>query len=198
MINYLKSLKLPDVFSLTGLFLAWIGIIFIFQQKPLTAIFTMLCALFFDYLDGFAARKLKVDSIKGRYLDTFVDIVSYLVFSSLFYFVFLSPNIVVGAVVGGVILIFGVLRLLRYSREGIVKDETGDYYRGVTVLHINLLIVLGNLLYVFGFFNAWLFALTTVVFSLLMLSDYKTHKSKVPVIWLVMLVAALFMGFQKL
>ena len=196
--DFLKKLKLPDYLSLASLFFAWLSISFILIHNPHLAIFTMLAALFFDYLDGSAARLLKLDSKRGRYLDSFVDLVSYIVFSSLFYIKFLAPGFWVGIFVGYSMLALGILRLLRYGEEGILIDEKGKYYRGVTVLHISFLITLGYFLRETNvYYNGWAFSIIVFIASLLMLSNYKTHKKFVKFYWLIMVLVVLYTTYLR-
>lgn len=177
--DFLKSLKIPDYLSLAALFFAWLSVVFIFRNSPNLSILFMLSAFSLDFLDGYFARKLNLSSKRGRILDSFVDIFTYSIFSSLFYLMFLSPNLFVGIFVGYFIISFGVLRLLRYIGEGIIKDDKGCYYRGFTVLHINVLILLGYFLKsLLGIWNYNVFSLILFALSLLMLSDYKTYKTE--------------------
>ena len=175
--DYLRKLKIPDYLSLVSLFFAWLSIVAILKNSPNFSIVFMLSAFSFDFLDGYFARKLNIASKKGRIFDSFVDIFTYSVFSALFYLSFLSPNISSGIIVGFFITSFGVLRLLRYIDEGILKDKKGNYYRGITVLHINVFIISGYLIKSFtGFWDGGIFSLLLFFLSVFMLSNHKTYK----------------------
>ena len=60
-----------------NLLLGWTSVYFAFQGNINVAIISILLASFFDYLDGFAARKLNAQSELGAQLDSFADLITF-------------------------------------------------------------------------------------------------------------------------
>lgn len=177
--DIIKKLTRADYISFCGLFLAWISIILIGLNIPKIAIVMSLAAFTLDIFDGLIARKFKQDSLLGRQIDSYVDIFTYLIFSALLVFKFLSPNLIIGIIVGFFILLFGGLRLIRFNNEGILIDKGATYYRGVTVVHIYLLVLV--LYFINKYSNMQLSWVSTVMLLLIcpsMLSNFKSYKIK--------------------
>lgn len=188
--DILKKLNLPDYLSLTALFWAWLSVLLILAQKSNYAILVMLLAFICDLLDGYVARRLGLESKLGREIDSYVDIFTYLVFSALFYYFFLSPNQVAGIVVGFLILVFGGLRLIRFNQEGIRCEHGRKFYRGITVVHINAVVLLFYFLQeLTPWWEAWFSASILTLVAPLMLSNHKSYKVDKP--WLFAIIIAL-------
>lgn len=178
--NFLKRLTIADYLSFAGLFCAWISIMLIIEGRPNMAIPVNMAAFVFDILDGFAARRFKQASCIGRQIDSYVDVFIYLVFSALFFMKYLSPNMIVSAVIGFLIILFGGLRLIRFNNEGILKTDCGrDYYRGVTTVHVSFLIIIMYFLTGFiGNMNKWALSAIITFLCPAMLSNFKSYKIK--------------------
>lgn len=69
--------NIPNFITCLNLACGCLGIIFLFQIKPMWAIYTMFIAAFFDFMDGLVARLLKVTSPIGKDLDSLADIVTF-------------------------------------------------------------------------------------------------------------------------
>lgn len=179
--DIIKKLTKADCISLTGLFFAWISILLINANIPQFAIIISLIAFILDIFDGWIARKYKCDSLLGRHIDSYVDIFTYLIFSSLLVFKYLSPNPLIGIIVGFFILIFGGLRLIRFNNEGILIDKGLSYYRGVTVVHIYLLVLISYFINKYSNMQlSWIIAVILFLISPLMISNFKSYKYKNP------------------
>ena len=113
--DIIKKLTTADYISFSGLFIALISIVLLFSNIPKFAIFMSLAAFVLDILDGWFARRFKQESLLGREIDSYVDIFTYVIFSSLFVIKLLSPNIILGVITGYLILLFGGLRLIRFN-----------------------------------------------------------------------------------
>ncbi|OGG03533.1 hypothetical protein A2W14_03030 [Candidatus Gottesmanbacteria bacterium RBG_16_37_8] len=177
--DLIKKLTKADYISFIGLFFAWISILLIEVNIPKFAIITSLIAFMLDILDGWTSRKFKTASLLGRQIDSYVDIFTYLIFSALLVFKFLSPNLIIGIIVGFFILLFGGLRLIRFNNEGILSDKGATYYRGVTVVHIYLLVLV--LYFINKYSNLQLSWVSTVMLLVIcpsMLSNFKSYKIK--------------------
>jgi len=137
----------------------------------------MLVAFAFDVLDGHYARKLGINSRFGRQLDSFVDVLTYLVFAALLFHAFLSPNSFLSIIIGFLILSFGISRLIRFNHEGIIIKKNRKFYRGLTVVHISLIVLICYFLQEFvPCWNGWFSTAILAIFSPLMISNYLSYK----------------------
>lgn len=198
-----KKIQIPDYFSLTGLLFSWVSIIFIISNEPNKAIIAMLGAFLFDLLDGFYARKFRLESTYGRQLDSFVDIFTYLLFSSLFFFRYLAPNQLIGIIIGFIIVLFGILRLIRFNKEGILTSKGRNFYRGITVVHTSLAILIFYFLSrLTSFWNPWLSTILILIISPLMTSNIKSYKIKswlfFGIVLLILLLSSLFLDYAHI
>ncbi len=72
--NFKKHI--PNTITLLNLFSGCIALIFAVQGNFSTAIFFVFIGIFFDFFDGFLARKLNVQSPLGIQLDSLADLVT--------------------------------------------------------------------------------------------------------------------------
>ncbi len=68
---------IPNAITCTHLFCGCIGVFFAFNGQLEYAAYAVFIAAFFDFLDGMAARLLKVHSEIGKQLDSLADVVSF-------------------------------------------------------------------------------------------------------------------------
>lgn len=111
---------IPNAITCTHLFSGCTGIFFAFQGKLDYAAYAVFIAAFFDFLDGMAARLLKVHSEIGKQLDSLADIVSFGVLPSFIIFMLLAkkdsgvePNWIYFSAF--FIAIFSALRLAKFN-----------------------------------------------------------------------------------
>jgi CDP-diacylglycerol--serine O-phosphatidyltransferase len=176
--RFLSGLSVADYLSLGALFLAWLSVLLMLNGSPNWGLVVMFGAFVFDKLDGFYARRWGEPSPFGRQVDSFIDIFTYLVTAAVLYHVTLAPNVFVSALVGFAVICFGGLRLIRHNDEGFQTAEDTSYYRGTTVVHTNVVVVVGYLLSVFvAGWTGWLAAVPIVLVSPLMVSEYRTFKT---------------------
>ena len=67
----------PNLFTLSNLICGAIAVYFAFQNKIEIALFLMFTGAFFDFLDGFMARLLKVSGELGKQLDSLADMITF-------------------------------------------------------------------------------------------------------------------------
>ncbi|AUP78161.1 phosphatidylserine synthase [Flavivirga eckloniae] len=67
---------IPNALTLLNLLCGSIAVIFAIQDNFITASFFVFLGIFFDFFDGFAARKLNVQSELGLQLDSLADMVT--------------------------------------------------------------------------------------------------------------------------
>ncbi len=83
---------IPNAITCTHLFSGCTGIFFAFQGKLDYAAYAVFTAAFFDFLDGMAARLLKVHSKIGKQLDSLADMVSFGVLPAFIIFMLLAEK----------------------------------------------------------------------------------------------------------
>jgi CDP-diacylglycerol--serine O-phosphatidyltransferase len=69
--------QLPNFITLLNLLSGLLGILWVVEGQPLFGAYFVILAAGFDFLDGFAARLLKVQSDMGKELDSLADVVSF-------------------------------------------------------------------------------------------------------------------------
>ena len=144
---------LPNLITLFNLFLGCIIVLLLVENNlEVKYIFVISCiCLVLDYLDGFIARKLNVQSDIGLQLDSLADLVSFgLVPGILMYNMFNSaPSSSVGSIsssfipfIGFVITLSSAYRLARFNtRKSSSKYFTGLATPANTVLIYSLSII---------------------------------------------------------
>ena len=68
---------IPNSLTLLNLFSGSLGVIYVLDGKIIWGAYFILLSAFFDFLDGFAARLLKVQGELGKQLDSLADMVSF-------------------------------------------------------------------------------------------------------------------------
>ncbi|HPR31289.1 MAG TPA: CDP-diacylglycerol--serine O-phosphatidyltransferase [Prolixibacteraceae bacterium] len=68
---------IPNLFTSGNMVCGIIAIYLVFQSRIEGAVWLMILAAFFDFLDGFIARLLKVSSEFGKQLDSLSDLISF-------------------------------------------------------------------------------------------------------------------------
>lgn len=172
--NEIKT-YLADFITICGLLFAWASIVMLISDKISLGIALFTCAFLFDIIDGLIARKYGKQRFEGKLLDSFADILIYLIFSSILSIKMFG--MFYGFIAGCVILSFGILRLVRFTKEGFIENESGKYYRGLPVFYIaiiSIFIYFGSI--VLPFWNNFTAYVVIIVSSLLMLSNIKSYK----------------------
>ncbi len=176
--RFLAGLTGADYMSLVALFFAWVSALLFLEGATNLGIITMFGAFGFDKLDGYYARRDGVSSPFGGQVDSFIDIFTYLVTAALLVHVAIAPNIVVSAIPGFAIIAFGGLGLIRHNDEGFQEHEETSYYKGTTVVHTNVVVVVNYLLVIFvAEWTGWLAAVPILLSCPLMISEYRSFKT---------------------
>lgn len=68
---------LPNILTSLNLLSGWVALYFTFDEQFFIAVILILIASFFDFLDGFIAKLLNVQSEFGAQLDSFADLVTF-------------------------------------------------------------------------------------------------------------------------
>lgn len=92
--------NIPNTLTCLNLACGCIGIVCLFNGMPKWSVYAMFLAAVFDFLDGFAARLLKVTSPIGRDLDSLADVVTFGLLPGLMMFQLLKVAIIKHFVLG--------------------------------------------------------------------------------------------------
>ena len=131
-----------DFLTLGSLLLSSLGLLAAYYHFVSLAIVFMLLSMFIDMLDGFLARRFKLESQLGLYLDSFCDAFAYLVLP-LFILYQIGMNDVFSLLALFAFLACGILRLARFNILSTVEDEEGvKYHLGLQVIWSHLVVVL--------------------------------------------------------
>lgn len=170
------QITVPDLFSFSALFFSWTGLILLGSGLTEFSIILNFIAVAFDYFDGRIARRFGKETILGRYIDSYSDVFIYLVFPSIVYVKFLSPNIYVGTVVSFMVILLGGLRLIIFNMKGIVSEKGNMYYTGLPVIYIFMAILLMYCLRSYGNLTSWVTTVLLMILSPLLLGSIKVSK----------------------
>lgn len=135
------SLTWVDWLTLGSLLLACLGLLSALHEKLTLAIGIMLLAMFVDMIDGLIARRMNLESEFGRYLDSFCDVITYLILPLFILYQFGMQD-VFSVCALFVFLVCGVLRLSRFNIIGAVEEDGVAYHVGLQVIWSQLLVVL--------------------------------------------------------
>ena len=108
---------IPSVFTLVNLFLGFLAILSVVEGYPLRAVNLIIAAGIFDVLDGKLARRIRNPTQFGKELDSLADVVSFCVAPAVLVWALYARDLhpILGALIAGAPLYFGVLRLARYN-----------------------------------------------------------------------------------
>jgi len=130
---------IPNALTLANLFCGCCALLYTFYWKPEVAALFTAASFFFDYLDGMAARALKVSSPLGKELDSLADVVSFGVVPGAMIYQLLSGEPSITAAFGGsfvevmalpafVLSAFSGLRLAKFNLD----TRQTDYFIGLS------------------------------------------------------------------
>ena len=114
---------IPNIFTIFNLMLGWLAIFFAYKFNFKISIYCILFASIFDYLDGFAARKLNVESKLGAQLDSLADFITFGIAPAIMIYnfsiteeIFSKPNFNLLLYLNiGLIPVFAALRLAKFN-----------------------------------------------------------------------------------
>ncbi len=162
---------IPNFLTCCNLVCGCLGIVYCLEERNVPAAYFVWAAAFFDFLDGFAARMLKVISPIGKELDSLADMVSFGLLPSLVMYKMLgasSPSSWL-PYLGFFIAVCSALRLAIFNVDETQRDSFKGLNTPANTLFITSLPLLhgqvGNWLY-----QDWVLILITLTFSLLLVS----------------------------
>ena len=133
---------LPNLITLLNLACGTVAIVLTLEGQWQWAVYLVLAAAVFDFLDGFAARMLNAYSETGKQLDSLADMVSFGVLPAVFIYtlfknLFLNQPDDAGSifqhlqwvVLASVLLVpaFSAIRLARFNSE----EDQGTFFHGL-------------------------------------------------------------------
>jgi CDP-diacylglycerol---serine O-phosphatidyltransferase len=161
----------PNFLTCCNLVCGCFGIVFCLEGRTIPAAYFVWAAALFDFLDGFAARMLKVNSPIGKELDSLADMVSFGLLPALVMYKMIASSTSISWLpyIGFMIAVFAALRLAIFNVDETQRDSFKGLNTPANTLFITSLPLLsnqvGNWLY-----QAWVLATITLVFSVLMVS----------------------------
>jgi phosphatidylserine synthase len=179
----LNKLSTADYISLTALLFAWLAVIALITNHPERAIYFSVIAFICDLTDGYVARATKKFSDIGVYLDTHVDVFVYLVFSAFMLLNYLSNTSWYSVIVAFILVASGILRLIRFTKGGILKRGKREYYVGFPVYFPYFYVIYSYLLSRILDFSLGIASnIILLALSYLMISEVKSIKTRNPLI----------------
>ena len=175
---------IPNLLTLLNLLSGCIGVVFAISGELTTAAAFVFAGIFFDFFDGFIARKLKVESALGLQLDSMADLVTSglvpgLVLFELFQHSMQGPRLLTFIIpyMGFIVTLASAYRLARFN----ISTNQKDYFIGLPT-PANALMILSLPLVVFydhnPFYNAiigdtWFLLGFTLLSSFLLNAPFK-------------------------
>lgn len=163
---------LPNVLTCCNLLCGVFGIVYVFEGGNAIPVAAFVwISLLFDFLDGFSARLLKVNSAVGKELDSLADVVSFGLLPSAFIYTLIKANSSSPYLpyIAFIIAVFSALRLARFN----VDDSQSNSFRGLPT-PANALFLTGlpflSRLHIGFIHDAVFLILVSLVFSSLLVS----------------------------
>lgn len=132
--NKIKN-NFPNILTFMALFFDCLGILLVFRSYYLLSFAFIIVALIFDIFDGTVARYFNIDSSLGRQLDSFVDVMTYILYPVfLLYFAF-SWHGLVFLLSSFIFIAAGMFRLARFNTVGFIETNHEKFYIGMPVFY---------------------------------------------------------------
>lgn len=170
---------IPNFLTCCNLVSGCIGVVFALEGRAFPAAYFVWISCAFDFLDGFAARILKVSSSIGKELDSLADMVSFGLLPSIVIYKMLEAS---GApeylpYFAFLIAVFSALRLAIFN----IDETQSDSFRGLPTPANALLITALPLLsggIALYFQEYWVLVLITILSSYLLVSGIELFALK--------------------
>jgi len=119
---------IPNLFTLLNLACGTAAIILTLEGQWRWAVYLVLVASFFDFLDGFAARMLKAHSETGKQLDSLADMVTFGVLPAVFIYTIFKSNSLDQTLGGALhwIMLASVVIVPAFSAIRLARFNTGE------------------------------------------------------------------------
>jgi CDP-diacylglycerol---serine O-phosphatidyltransferase len=130
--NQMKK-HIPNTISLLNMLSGCIAVVYAFEDRLCISAGLIFLAALFDFLDGFFARILKVQSPAGKELDSFSDLISFGLAPAVIIFVLISKGLLavedrwiitdVLPFVAFLITLYSAIRLAKFNTDTRPKDR---------------------------------------------------------------------------
>ncbi|MEX2595833.1 MAG: CDP-alcohol phosphatidyltransferase family protein [Salibacteraceae bacterium] len=141
----------PNLFTLGNVLMGFLAIIFIANERMLSAVVCIGIALVLDFLDGFVARLLHAQSELGKQLDSLADAITFgvvpgfilfqmIVITKGYYFVEINEwpfPVLLQASVAGLVPMAAVFRLATFN----IQDGHQDHFLGLPTPAMTMFVV---------------------------------------------------------
>lgn len=129
-----------NAITLLNAIFGFLGCIALTQSRFDLALAAIIFAAIADFLDGFVARMLKINSVYGNFLDSMADLVSFGVLPSLWWYFTLSSSLSQPLSIALSLFLFvgALLRLVRFS----VYPSSTSHFEGLPSPAMALFVVL--------------------------------------------------------
>jgi CDP-diacylglycerol--serine O-phosphatidyltransferase len=148
--------QIPNALTLLNLLFGVIGIVWVLDGRVLTGAYFVLIAAGFDFLDGFAARLLKVQSDMGKELDSLADVVSFGVLPGLILFMMTKTSADPDSFLPYLTLIVPMLSAYRLAKFNLDTRQSDRFIGLPTPANALLLSTLPYLALQWSFLGDWL------------------------------------------
>ncbi|KKQ77377.1 MAG: CDP-diacylglycerol/serine O-phosphatidyltransferase [Parcubacteria group bacterium GW2011_GWA1_38_7] len=191
--------NVPNIVSGIALLFCWLAIIFVIKGLFYASFGFILLAFVFDALDGYLARSLGLDNKFGRALDGYIDVVNYLVYPAIAFFVFFHLTNFISLLAIFIFFGCGIFRLARFQIRGIKTQENKMYYEGLPVFISPIIILF--FLFIYQFSSKGTFTViasgTLILIGIFMVLLFKFPKPKKVFPILLIATASSFVFFAK-
>jgi CDP-diacylglycerol--serine O-phosphatidyltransferase len=186
--NKLITRHIPNFLTCCNLLCGCLGIIQVFNGSAENAAYLIWIGAAFDYIDGFAARALKVKSEIGKQLDSFSDLITFGLLPSVMLFFILkdSTDISYLPYIAFLIPVFSALRLAKFNLDdkqtenfiGLTTTATGLFISSVPFILKNNRLNMGALFSQPAFLSLLIVVLSGLLVSKFELFGLKIKKGK--------------------
>ncbi|MBN1386615.1 CDP-diacylglycerol--serine O-phosphatidyltransferase [Candidatus Woesearchaeota archaeon] len=163
-----EMVNLPNILTIANASSGLISIYFAINSMLAYAAICILIAACFDYLDGTAARMLKISNPSGKELDSLADLISFGIAPAMIGYMMNSS--LAACVIYMLYVLSGLIRLARFNVMGIK-----DYFIG-TPIPLGAVVI--ALLTLIPQFPVYLMLYIFMIFSITMLLPIKIKKMR--------------------
>ena len=200
---------MPNILTLANLFCGILAIKVGFSEHYFLAAFFVVLGAFFDFLDGFAARLLKVQGELGKQLDSFADMVTFGVAPGMIMFQMIKlSNIDENSYIAYIGFIITLVSAIRLAKFNLDTKQTSSFIGLPTpaaAIFIASLPIISKYNITIQFNDSKFLIVTSVILSLLLLAklplfslkikkgeDWKNKENIIRIIFLISCVILLF------
>lgn len=176
--KFIVNLNKVDIYTLCCVPLSMYALVLLIGKHYAPALVLLYVSIFVDCTDGVLARKYQLTSLVGRYLDSFCDVLNYLIVPAVFIYQ-LGMQQWFYLIIIAFFIALGIVRLAVVNDLGIVKNDKGEpCYLGLPVWHLSFclgiiycLSLIINMQFIFP-----LLAVALAAHSFFMIYNIKTKK----------------------